>query len=162
MSSIGPNMPLFLSSFISLSAAFDQGVCLQLFQMTCSIFELLLKLTLDYLLGIVANTSWWDFIPSKQQWQGLMCFTSGCHWESSSPSKVCGIYLCTSIAPSRYCTGKYHVWEYRMCQEMITNISVIYSESSQQWRVEHRPNQSLHCGLHSVLCFLRGNVTSFS
>ena len=28
--------------------------------MTCSIFEILMKLTLDHFFGIVTNTSWWD------------------------------------------------------------------------------------------------------
>ena len=71
----------------------------QLFQVTWSIFELLVKLTLDHFFGIVMNTSCQDTIPSKQQWQGLMCFNSECHWENSRPSKVCDIYLCTYVAP---------------------------------------------------------------
>ena len=52
------------------------------YQLTCSICELLIKLTLDHFLGIVTNTCWWDTILCRQQWQGLMCFTFECYWES--------------------------------------------------------------------------------
>ena len=150
----------FLSSFISLSAVFDQEVY-QLFQMTCSLFELLIELFFDHLLGTVTSTCWQDTFPAKQQWQGLMCFIPGCLWESCSPSKVCGIYLCTFVAPYGHCTGKHHVREYRMYQ-VIINIAIICSESSWHWRVEHSPNPSLPCSLDSLLRFLRDNAPPFS
>ena len=91
-----------------------------------------------------------------------MCFTSGCHWEGPSPSKVCGIYLCTSVAPSWHCTGKHCIWEYTMCQAMIMKVTIICSESFWKWRVEHSPNPSLHCVLYSLLSFFRGNTRLFS
>ena len=124
--------------------------------MICSIFELWIKLTLNYLLSIVANKSWRDTIPSKQQWQGLICFTFECHSKFPGPFKVCGIYLCTSLAPFGQCTGKCHVWEYRMCQVMIIVIMNICSKSSRWWGVEHSPNPSLSCDLNSLLGFLQG------
>ena len=120
------------------------------------------KLTLDQLLGITASLCWWDTIPHKQQWQDLICFTSWCHWERSSPSKVCGIYLCNSVAPCGHCTGKHHVWEYRICQAIISKIFVICSESSWEWRVEHSPNPSLSCDLDSLLSFLSDNAPSLN
>ena len=91
-----------------------------------------------------------------------MCFTSGCHWEGSSPSKVCGIYLRTSVTPSGHYISNHHGWKHRMCQARITKISIISSESSWQWSVEHSPNPSLHFGLNSLLSFLRCNILSFS
>ena len=129
--------------------------------MTWIDLELLVKLTLYHILGIVANTHWWDAIPSKQQWQSHMCFTSGCNWESSSSFNVCCIYLCNSVAPSGHCTGKHHVWKYRMCQATIMKIFIIYSEWSWQWSVEHRLKPSLYCGLDSHLSILRDDVPSF-
>ena len=150
----------FLSSLISLSVLFDQGVYgSNWFQVTCNIIELLVKVTLDYLFGIVTYTCWWDPIPNKQQWQGLMCFTSGCHREISS--KVWGTYLCTSVATSGHCTGKYFVWEYRMCDATIMKIAIIWSESSQQQWMENSFNPSLSCCLCSLLSFLWGNDPSF-
>ena len=128
--------------------------------MTCSLFELVTELTFDHL-GIVTNTCLLDTIPNKQQQQGLMCFTSWCHWESYSPSKVCGIHLCTSVAPSGHCTGEHHVWEYRITQSMITKIMNIHSELSWQQGVEHSPNPFLCCRLDSLLGLLRGNDTLF-
>ena len=91
----------------SFWSIWPRSIWLQLFPVTCSLFE-------DHLLCTIANKSWWDFIPSIQQWQGLTCFTSECNLESSIPSKACGIYLGTSVAPSRHCTIKHHVWEHRM------------------------------------------------
>ena len=154
-----PFLKLFDLPFCSI---WPVSIWLKLFKMTGSLFQLLVELPLYQFSGIITNACWWDTIPHKQQWQGLMCFTSGCHWESSSPSKVCGIYLCTSVAPSGHCTGKHHVWEYRMCQAMITKILIICFESSWHQRVEHSPNPSLSCGLNSHLSFFKGNFPSFS
>ena len=133
--------------YISFCSIWPESIWLQMFQMTCSTFELLIELSMYHLFGIVAYTSWWDSIPSKQQWHGLMCFTPGCHWKSSSPSKICGIYLCISVAPSGHCTGKHSVKEYRVSQATITKIPIIDSESSWQQRVEHGHNPSLSCDL---------------
>ena len=147
--------------YISLCSIWLGSIWLQLFQMTYSIFELLMELTLYHLFNIFAYTSWHDNIPIKQQWQGLMCFTSSCHWESFSQSKVCGIYFCSSVAPSGQCTGKHADWKNRMYYAMITKIPIICSESSWKQRVEHSPNPSLSCGFYSLLSFLRGNAPSF-
>ena len=84
-------------------------VWLQLFQLMWSILELLLWLTLDNFFGIIANTNWWDTIPSKQQQQGLISFTSGCHLMHSDVPKDCGKYLCTPIASSEGSTIKHCV-----------------------------------------------------
>ena len=92
--------------------------------------------------------------PLQTAKQGLMCFTFGCHWESSGPSKVCGVYLCTSVAFSWHCTGKHHVWKYRMCQAMKMKIPIIHYNSSWQPMVEHSPNPSLHYDLLSELVLL--------
>ena len=153
-----PYLKLF---YFYICSIWPRSLQVQLFQVICNIFELLVELTLYHLLGIVAYTSWWDFIPSKQQQQGLMCFTSGCHWKSSGSSKVCSIYLCTSVASSGHCTGKHCVWKYRMCQTTIMKIPIICSESSWQWMVEHNLNPSLSCCLNSLLSFLRSNTPSF-
>ena len=134
----------------------------QLFQLTCSIFELLRELNFDHFFGIVAYTSWQDNIPSKQQWQGLTCFTSGYHSESSSSSKVWYMYLCTLIALSGHCTGKHHVWKHRMWQTMITKVTIICSKSSWQQRVEHSSNLSLNCSLDNLLAFILGSPPSLS
>ena len=66
-----------------------------------------------------------------------------------------GISLWTSVAPSGHCAGKHHVWGYRMCQAMITKVSLICSELCQQQKGEHSLNASLSCGLYSLLSFLR-------
>ena len=79
----GPILKLFNLSFCSI---LPESIWLQLFQVTCSICELLVELALDHFLGIVTNACQWDTITHKQQWQTLMCFISGCHWESSSLS----------------------------------------------------------------------------
>ena len=144
----------FLSFFIALFTVFDQGV----FGFNCFKWHVA-SLTFWYniLLGIVTNTCWWDTIPSKQQWQGLMYFTSVCHWESSRPSKVCGMSFCISATLSWHCAGKHCVWEYRMCQVMLTKIPISCSELSYQQRVEHSPYPSMICGLNSFLSFLRAN-----
>ena len=152
-----PFLKLFNLAFYSI---WPWSIWLQLFWLRCSIVELLISL--DHFLGIARNTSWWDNVLCKQQQQGLMYFTSGCHWESSSPSKVCDMYLCTSVAPSEYCTGKHFIWKHRMCQAIIAKIPIICLELSQQQRVEHSLNLFLSCGLYSLLGFLRGNVPSVS
>ena len=155
----GPFLKLVYFSFCSI---WPGVVWFQLLQVTCSFFELLMELALVYIFGIVANTSWWDSLTSKQQWQGLMCFTFWYHWENSSPTKVCGMNLYTSVAHSGHHIGKHDVWKYRMCQAMITKISFICFELSQQQRLEHSPNPSLCYDLNSLLSFLRGNTLSFS
>ena len=76
-----PFLKLFYFSFCSI---WPGSIWLHLIQATCSFFDLLVQLTWDRFLGIVTNTCWQDAIPSKQQWQGLMCFTSRYHWESST------------------------------------------------------------------------------
>ena len=88
-------------------------------------------------------------------WIILIWFTSGCHWMHSGPTKICGRFLCISVAPSGKCTGKHNVWKHWMCQAMIRKI-MIHSESYAQWGMEHNPYPSLHCGLDSLLGFLHG------
>ena len=95
-----------------------------LFSWGCSIFDLLIKCTLDHFLSIVTKGKLVGYHPMKTAWQSLMCFTSGCHWEGSNPSKVCDIYLYTSLAPSRHCAGKYHDQKHRICQTTIINVSI--------------------------------------
>ena len=87
-----------------------------------------------------------------------MCFTSWCHWENSSLSKDCAIYLCTSVSPSGCCTLKHHVWKHKMHKTVITKFSIICSESSGKWRVDYSLNPSLCCGLYSLLRFLMDNL----
>ena len=87
--------------------------------------------------------------------QCLMCLTSGCCWECSSPSKISGMYLHTSVAPSGPSTDEHDKWKHMMCQTMITKIAIIQSESSGKWILEHCPNFSLSCDLNSLLAFCR-------
>ena len=145
----------FLELFnLSFSWIWPGSLWLQLFQMACCFFELLVVCSFYQFSSIVTNACWWDSTPHKQQEQVLLCFTFGCHWESSCPSKVWDIHLCTLVALSGHCTGKHHIWEYRMCQAMTTKILIIGSELSWQQGVELSPDPSLSCELDSLLSFL--------
>ena len=50
-------------------------------------------------------------------------------------------------------TSKHHIWEWRICQEMISKILIICFESSWLWRVEHSLNPSLSYGFYSLLSY---------
>ena len=80
-----PFLELFDLSFCSI---WPRSVRLQLLQLTCSIFSLLIKLTLHHLRGIIAYTRWKDAILIKLQWQSLICFILGCNWVHSGSTKI--------------------------------------------------------------------------
>ena len=110
------------------------------------------KTYLDRFFSIVANISWRDSIPLKQQWQGFMCWTSQCSIQSlwQIIVHICSPFLDTMLANIMF----ENTWYAR-------KIFIICSESS-QWRVEHSPNPSLSCYLNNLLIFFRGNAQSFS
>ena len=136
----------FFSFFICpcVCSLLPESIWLQLFQLTYNIFELLIKITLDLILGLVACTSWWDTVPSKQQWQSLMSFNFGCYWVHFVPPKVCCIYNYTHFFLLLATVVANIVSENTGCT-MQAKITIICYESSIQWMAEHCPNPSLSC-----------------
>ena len=124
----------FLSSLITLSAAFDQGVygpnCFKWHAASLSFWQNPPCTISLALLQIQAGGT-----PSLANSNDEVSCAS--LQGSSSPSKVCGICFCTAVAPSGHCTGKHHVWGYRMFQAVITKIPIIHTEMSWKQRVEH-------------------------
>ena len=141
----------FLKLFnISLCSIWPGSIWLQLSQMTCSLFEPLMEHILVHILGIGANTCWWDTIPQKQQQQGIMWFTSGCHWEDPSSFKV----IVLGEIDSQYLTivTCYQAW---MVHTLVLNLEypLIFYTSAIRRHKTHKHHPRYFCFFMSLNSF---------
>ena len=95
---------LFFSSFISLLAAFDNGVNDS--QMTQCHLEFPVELSKDHFFVIVTCYCGWHPIPMKEKRQCLIGFTFQLYWEWAWPTKIGSKNLDAPAASPRHCSGQ--------------------------------------------------------